>query len=364
MNKLFIGDYTKLLERLADKSVHSVVTSPPYYKQRKYNDSSDVPLGRDETQAQYINRLNKGFQGLYRVLRDDGTLWLNIGDSYARKNLTGGYDERGKINRKGMMSTPWRLSLSMQGFCSVPFESLDYWSDTLEAAINQNDMELVKLVKQGIDKYRIAKEVEGDWILRSAIIWAKPDPFPGSYKDRPTSSYEFIFMFSKSSKYFYNAQAIGTEAKPETIRRAKRGNWAYGGQKHDGYEHNGYSGKEGKIPDYVNRRDVWKIPTANFKGPHYAVFPDELAELCILAGTPEFTCGKCATPYTIDKREPQCFCGSPESTPGVVLDPFMGSGTVAKVAVLNRRNWVGFDIDPRSREYTKGKLRGLNLRLL
>lgn len=298
---LLVGDVKAKLKELPDESVNCVVTSPPYWGLRDYG--NDGQIGLEKTPQEYISSMTEVFREVRRVLRSDGTLWLNIGDSYkpAGKGSTkAGFNER---------------------YFGKKFES-----DKQSAEENHLDRSAFKAdVKEkelvGIP-WRLAFALSDDgWYLRQDIIWAKPNVMPESVRDRCTKSHEYLFLMTKSPKYYYDHIAIKEPVSEVSLKRAK-----------SGWKTNRPSAKTG--PDGIdvevmgdrfvnpqgrNKRDVWFIPTASFKGAHFAVMPERLVEPCVLAGCPEG---------------------------GVVLDPFFGSGTVGVVAKRNNRSWIGIELNP------------------
>ena len=296
LDTIFCGDALDVLRTLPDNSVHCCITSPPYYALRDYG--AEGQIGRENTPAQYVERLTEVFSEVRRVLRPNGTLWLNIADTYAGKGNQGDSVDpkypNGRtgqtvaINRKvegckakDMIGIPWMLAFALR--------------DT-------------------------------GWYLRSDIIWQKANPMPESCKDRPSRCYEHIFLMAKSRKYYFNAEAIAepvTESTPMRMRR-KFGKNKYSagipGQTHqhlNDYRPNGYA--EEDIPLLRNKRDVWQINSVPYKGAHFAAYPPKLVETCLLAGCP------------------------PD---GIVLDPFLGSGTTAAVAKQMGRHYIGIELNP------------------
>ena len=270
-------DAVKGLSKLPDSSVNCIVTSPPYYKQRDY--SSPFQIGNEDTPSEYVNRLREVFSECYRVLRDEGTLWLNLGDKY---------------NDGDLLGMPWRAALALKD--------------------------------------------EG-WLLRSDIIWHKPNAMPSSVKNRPTTDHEYIFLFAKSKQYYYDIDAIrephvtfseksrmkgGRNHFGKTGGTPEKGKNAGNSNLHDGRWDQAFH------PKGRNRRTVWEIPLSKFRDTHFAVFPERLVELCILAGCPEG---------------------------GIVLDPFIGSGTVAVVAQRLGRRFVGFDSNLKYCKMTRDRVR-------
>ena len=232
------------LRELPSESVHCAVTSPPYYALRDYG--LDAQIGREDMPEQYIEKLTDVFRELRRVLRPDGTLWLNIADTYC------GTQQKGNCKQKDLIGIPWLLAFSLR-------------SD--------------------------------GWYLRSDIIWQKENPMPESCKDRPTRCYEHIFLLTKSKNYYYDAAAIAEPISPKTAARYRMGRSANskyaaevpGQGKVQGLNkarRGGYY-DDALMPTTRNRRDVWTINTVPYKGGHFAAFPPKLAETCIMAGCPK-----------------------------------------------------------------------------
>jgi DNA modification methylase len=250
-------------------------------------------LGHEPTPELYVEHLVEIFREVRRVLKPEGTLWLNLGDSY--------WANRSKLCETGGVGKTAKCGREHQG--RAGFGKHEF--------IKPKDL-------VGIP-WRVAFALQADgWWLRSDIIWAKPNAMPESVKDRPTKAHEYVFLLTKSQKYYYDIDAIREPhitAAPNKLRNRAKGNYnkSYpGGRFSEGERPEGH-------PLGRNKRTVWWIPTKPFKGAHFAVFPPELAEIPIKAGCPEG---------------------------GIVLDPFMGSGTVAVVAQKLGRNYIGFEINP------------------
>lgn len=297
MSKILYGDALECLKSIPDNSVNMCVTSPPYYGLRDYG--IDGQLGTEDTPALYIERLVCIFREVYRVLRKDGTLWVNIADSYAGSG-------------KGGWDSPIKSGISQQQYNPSCFNMPKKWK-----GVKAKDM-------IGIP-WSLAFSLRDDgWYLRSDIIWQKPNCMPESVKDRPSKSYEHIFLLAKSKKYYYDYEAIQVPAAQSSIERAKRavsdiGKYANGVE--------GQSMQAIFIPrDHSeervmrNKRDVWTVSTNSYRADgHFAMYPEKLIEPCILAGCP---------------------------VGGVVLDPFFGSGTTGAVAKRLGREYIGIDINP------------------
>ena len=307
--KILIGDVRSRLAELADGSVQTCITSPPYFGLRDYG--HDGQIGLEPTPDDYVKELVAVFREVWRVLADDGTLWLNLGDSYAGppKGNLNGQDKSGLTSTQTQRNSPVGIDKSSFG---IPSKNL-----------------------LGIP-WRVAFALQADgWYLRQDIIWAKPNPMPESVTDRCTKSHEYLFLLSKSARYFYDHEAIkedaltgwngsefdtGKTADHQLQRMSKQPR--FGGSKYgdsDDPAHATKSGNEYEPNGTRNKRDVWTIPTKPFKGAHFAVMPEALVEPCVLAGSREGD---------------------------LVLDPFAGSGTVGVVALRHQRNFVGTELNP------------------
>ena len=332
--KVLVGDVRESLLSLPDGSVNCVVTSPPYWGLRDYGTASwnggdescdhssakmksrydyamsetapgtqkskaagtdgakwldvcpscgavkdDSQIGLEQTPEAFIDELVKVFREVKRVLQDDGTLWLNIGDSYA-SSFAGHL-----IKHKDLVGIPWMLAFALRA---------------------------------------------DGWYLRQDIIWHKPNPMPESVKDRCTKSHEYIFLLSKSPRYFFDHEAIKEEASTKPTARNKnaegyQANYAKGDRFSPGERIFGADGKR-------NKRDVWSVNVRPYKGAHFATFPAELIEPCSLAGCPEG---------------------------GTVLDPFAGSGTTLFVANKHGRNAIGCELNPEYVEIIHERMKGI-----
>jgi len=284
MNKIEFGDCRETMRKWASEGVkaQTCVTSPPYYGLRDYGHEGQI--GLEETPEQYISAMVEVFRCVWDVLEDDGTLWLNIGDSYAGNN------SRASNNGRA-------------GF-----------GNAREKVVNRTGEGLKTKDLIGIP-WMLAFALRADgWYLRQDIIWHKPNPMPESVQDRCTKGHEYIFLMSKSQKYYYDHEAIKEPVKEDwgTRDRAngKYHNEGTGLQPHSGLE---------KSYEMANKRSVWSVPVKPYTGAHFAVFPSELIEPCILAGAP---------------------------VGGIVLDPFMGSGTTAQVSQDLGRQYIGCELNP------------------
>jgi DNA modification methylase len=292
MNKILRGDSLKILKTMPDGIVNTCITSPPYFGLRDYG--VDGQIGLEETPEQYVRKLVLIFREVKRVLRDDGTLWLNLGDSYAGSGK--GRNTDGTVHVSSLMAKQGTSAGTIMG--DVP------------SGVIPNGLKPKDLI--GIP-WRVAFALQADgWYLRQDIIWHKPNPMPESVKDRCTKSHEYIFLLSKSKKYYFDNEAI----KEETFREGGKPR-IFGAKKQEGTMRNDV-GAEFIDDGKRNKRSVWTVTTKPFKGAHFATFPEDLITPCVLAGCPEN---------------------------GIVLDPFMGSGTTALVAKKNNRNYVGCELN-------------------
>lgn len=287
---ILFGDARETLSAFIDKA-RMCVTSPPYYGLRNYGDE-EKQIGQEETPEEYISNLVEVFREVRDVLTDDGTLWVNIGDSYY--NYRPGKGQA--LNKQTVSSNDQDLPQK----CARRGNKLD--------GLKEKDL-------IGIP-WMLAFALRADgWYLRQDIIWHKPNPMPESVRDRCTKAHEYMFLLSKNKKYYYDNEAIKEPAKDWGTRDRTKGkyhNQGSGLQPHSGLT---------KSYPKKNKRSVWSIPPKPYKGAHFAVFPPELIEPCILAG----------------------------SKPGdIILDPFMGSGTTAMVAKKLSRYYLGCELH---REY-------------
>jgi DNA modification methylase len=271
------GDCLDQLKTLDDQSIHTCITSPPYWGLRDYG--NDDQLGLESSPDEYINNMVAVFREVKRVLRDDGTLWLNLGDTYGRGVKT-------NLPKKNLLGMPWRVALALQA---------------------------------------------DGWILRQDIIWHKPNPMPESVRDRCTKAHEYIFLMAKQQKYYFDNDAIKEDAKypngPIAPEKIKKGVGMHGMHTREGLSKLGARDKR-------NKRSVWKVTTKPFKEAHFATFPMDLIEPCVLAGSP------------VD---------------GWVLDPFGGAGTTGLVADKHKRHTVLIEISKDYIEIAKKRMEGTNV---
>jgi DNA modification methylase len=372
------GDVLDRLRGLPSDSVHCVATSPPYWGLRDYGIEGQI--GMEPTPADFIAKMVAVFSEVWRVLRSDGTCWVNMGDSYANDGKWGGSTGgkhvsslhgnsgvgRGKtstgLKPKDLVGMPWRLAFALQ---------------------------------------------ENGWWLRQDIIWAKPNPMPESVTDRCTKAHEYLFLLTKSERYFYDAEAIKEAAdRPEGAGNiTHKGLTAY--ERGDEKMRTKVGLTQIGARETRNKRSVWSIPTEAFPEAHFATFPTKLVEPCILAGTSDMgCCARCGSPWSrvtegfdtgrkqkmadgwdagegghgsvhregreagqagqsvIGRRTigwiPSCDCVDAGSRPSTILDPFNGSGTTGVVALRYGRNYIGIELNPEYVEMAERRIQGDN----
>jgi DNA modification methylase len=306
MNKIEFGDCREIMKRWKDEGVkvQTVVTSPPYFGLRDYG--HDGQIGLEETVGEYVANIVDVFKDVWNIIEDDGTVWLNLGDSYynyrpgkgqalnkqtvskTNQDLPTTCARRGNkqegLKEKDLIGIPWRVAFALQEF---------------------------------------------GWYLRQDIIWHKPNPMPESVRDRCTKAHEYIFLLTKKPQYYFNNEAIKEPSvDPESYKgRKKRSSMTEQSENimgDFGATRSGFKNiSAGKTYEKRNKRDVWSITVKPYKGAHFATFPKELVEICILAGSKEGD---------------------------IVFDPFMGSGTTAQVALNNGRQYLGCELNS---EYKK-----------
>ena len=287
--KILNGDCIKMMQTLPDKSVNCCVTSPPYFGLRDYG--HDGQFGLEETPDAFVKKMVEVFREVKRVLKDDGTLWLNIGDSYAR---TGGTDQKVSATAK-------------VGSTRNTMEQMS--NRTRRAPTGLKDKDLIGI------PWMLAFALRADgWYLRQDIIWHKPNPMPESVRDRCTKAHEYIFLLSKSERYFFDSEAMREDA----VKGAAGSSFNTG---KTATHQMGRSSDAERVDDGKrNRRSVWTVATRPYKGAHFATYPPNLIRPCIMAGCP---------------------------VEGTVLDPFGGSGTTAAVANEEGRNSILCELNPK-----------------
>lgn len=385
-NTILIGDVRARLAELPAESVHCVVTSPPYWGLRDYK--AEGQIGLEATPEEFIENMVCVGREIRRVLRKDGTLWLNIGDCYATgagkvgtQPGGGAQGERWKGNRGDRPGSP-KHSDGAVGPMTQPNR------------LPQEGLKPKDLVGQ---PWMLAFALRADgWYLRSDVIWSKPNPMPESVTDRPTKAHEYVFLLTKSERYFYDAEAIRepSSSGPSDVKKMIEGKERIGGLTKESADPlhavssltNVGQRRAVGTPDGRNRRSVWSVPTAPFPEAHFATFPPALVEPCIQAGTSEWgCCPECGAPWkriimvddhagvlgesyhphlddqhrgqhgvpSADKAPikrttgwaPTCTHEAPP-VPCIVLDPFMGSGTTALVAAKAGRDYLGIELNP------------------
>lgn len=387
------GDCLDVLRTLDAGSIQTCVTSPPYWGLRDYGDEGQ--LGLEPTPEQYVENLVAVFREVRRVLRDDGTVWLNLGDSYASGEIgrhDGGREGRtlGKV-QGGRMQRRVQSGVKPKDLVGIP--------------------------------WRVAFALQADgWWLRSDIIWAKPNPMPESVTDRPTCAHEYIFLLSKSARYFYDADAIREEDSGLNSGTGFVGRQAGSTNHHPG------TGGGGRKERWIasgsrNKRSVWTITTQPYPEAHFATFPPKLIEPCILAGSPPKCCGECGAPWRrvveseswqaqktwsgagrangcpaggghqgrtgawnrdsktlgwrstcehgglnevvegVESSALAAGAGTPPKSGGnglaesIVLDPFAGAGTTGVVALRHNRSFIGIELNPDYCKMARNRIR-------
>lgn len=286
-----IGDCVESMRKMPTASVHTCVTSPPYFGLRDYG--VDGQIGLEETPDEYVMRLVEVFREVWRVLRDDGTLWLNLGDSYA----TQGGSHAHRDDQKSVGANSVVVSGAVPNRNRKP----------------PNNLKTKDLI--GIP-WRVAFALQADgWYLRQDIIWHKPNPMPESVRDRCTKSHEYIFLMTKNPRYYFDNESIREQGVYPAGTRAAKG----GAKRFNKENVNSRPPKYAIYDGMRNKRSVWSVTTKPFKGAHFATFPPDLIEPCILAGCPKN---------------------------GIVMDPFGGSGTTAGVAIKHGRNAIVCELNP------------------
>jgi DNA modification methylase len=378
--RIILGDCIEGLRTLPDASVHCCVTSPPYWGLRDYG--HDGQIGLEQTPEEYVARMVEVFRAVRRVLREDGTLWLNLGDSYAT-----GAGKVGDCPGGGTQGERWRGGHEDNHGKVGP-------------ATQPNRMPLPGLKPKDLVgiPWRVAFALQADgWWLRQDIIWHKPNPMPESVTDRCTKAHEYLFLLAKSQRYYYDAEAV-KEAASHTGKTVKTNGAAGMDGFGDGMRTRAGFSRGIVVGETRNRRSVWTITTKPYSGAHFAVMPPDLVEPCVRAGTSERgCCPHCGAPWErVVERDrqptrpgveskvyavppvaegsplrshagdicgnrdpmrhctvtqtagwrPTCTCPTHDPIPCTVLDPFAGSGTTLAVAIANGRSGIGCELNP------------------
>jgi len=307
-NQILAGDALTRLQALPDAYVDSIVTSPPYFRLRNYG--HDDQLGLESHVNEWVARIRSLLHEAARVLVPTGTVWLNLGDSFSTHAREG-------ATRKSLLMAPERLALGLS---------------------------------------------EDGWVIRNKIVWAKTNTIPSSVTDRLATKHEVIYLLARSTKYYFDLHSLrephtSSPPKPRAARTsAGRPDWLGPNSDGDrGLAALHAAGLRGH-PLGKNPGDVWTLAVSSYRGAHFATFPVVLAQRMVLAGTPEARCQNCRSPYRRPVRrlgavatrlalQSMCDCDA-GSEPGLVLDPFMGSGTTAVAAERLGRNWLGIELNP------------------
>ena len=299
--KILQGDSLEVLKTLEPESINCCITSPPYWGLRDYG--HDKQLGLEPTPEQYVENMVAVFRKVWQVLKEDGVMWLNLGDSYNGSGGAGGDYSTGGL-KEGHPKYPGRniTTLKPKDLVGIP--------------------------------WRVAFALQADgWYLRQDIIWHKPNPMPESVKDRCTKAHEYIFLMSKSANYHFDSEAIKEKATglDPGNKNPTRANGTY-------HREGTLSSNSHKIEakEYRNKRSVWSVTVKPYSEAHFATFPKELIEPCVLAGCPKG---------------------------GTILDPFGGSGTTAEVALENRRNAILIELNPEYIKLAEKRISGVQPKL-
>lgn len=318
MNEIICGDSLEVLRGFSDEKVDSCITSPPYFGLRDYG--MEGQIGLEETPEEYVAKLVELFREVKRVLKNEGTLWLNLGDSYNGSSMTGG--------NKSFNATDWKKRERQFKINRKKDRTSDRWGGGQNKVANLKPKDLIGI------PWRVAFALQADgWYLRQDIIWAKPNPMPESVTDRCTKSHEYIFLLSKSPKYYFDNEAIKEPAtstdNSERERDTTKLNNTPGRTKMGGLKTNSYETR--------NKRSVWTTSTKPFKEAHFATFPEALIEPMVLAGCPKG---------------------------GIVLDCFFGAGTTGVVAKKLGRNYLGIELNKSYIEIAQKRIDGTQNPLL
>lgn len=315
MSELLIGDVRDVLPTLESESVQMCVTSPPYWGLRDYG--VDGQLGLEKTPEEYVENMVAVFREVWRVLRADGTCWVNMGDCYAASSYGSGggwakdddprYDKGKSVSARSTFKDPgYKHGLKTKDLVGMP--------------------------------WRLAFALQADgWYLRQDIVWAKPNPMPESVTDRCTKAHEYIFLLSKSARYYFDAEAIREPLSPKTLTVNTTPTKGAGVESTGEKLNSWMAGNGGRYhPDKANKRSVWTVASQAYSDAHFATFPEKLIEPCILAGS---------------------------RTGDVVLDPFFGSGTTGQVCERLGRQWLGIELSAEYADMAKRRTAQMGLGL-
>lgn len=304
-NVIHTGETRQVLATIPNESVDCVITSPPYWGLRDYG--NDMQIGLEKDPQEYVAHLVEVFDEVRRVLKPQGTLWLNIGDSYIA-------DRKGGSQGKNGQRADRRFSASVQAKTGAGLKNKDIAGIPWRVAFALQD---------------------AGWYLRQDIIWHKPNCMPESVQDRCTRNHEYVFLLAKNAEYFYDNDTIKERAVSVNDPRLGKGRIEYSGKRQ------GEKGTGGAavvtVTEYRNKRSVWTVTTKPFNEAHFATFPEDLIEPMVLAGCPKG---------------------------GVVLDPFVGSGTTAVVAYRLQRKYIGIELNPEYAEMARRRVSGVTTPIL
>ena len=326
-NTILIGDVRKRLAELPENSINCVITSPPYFALRDYGHESQI--GAEPTVDDWANTIVDVANDLARVLRPDGALWLSLGDSYSRHIREG-------ATKKSLLLGPERVALRM---------------------------------------------TQSGWLLRNIVVWAKRNPMPSSVTDRLSTTHEFLYFFTRTPRYFFDLDAVREPSVSGGRRLSRTTSQNYPPRSAVPDLHHGTTPRvdlnqglaamkaagRDTHPLGKNPGDVWTLTTANYRGAHFATFPPDLIRRPLLASCPERICAHCGKPWRRAERlrngrrlatgglHPSCTCRV-EWRPGIVLDPFMGAGTVGVVAKELGRDWLGIELNPAYAELAEARI--------
>lgn len=324
LGQILIGDARTRLAELPPASIDTIITSPPYFALRNYGHTKQ--LGLEPNVDTWVANLVTICRGIARILKPGGSLWLNVADSYSSHQRQG-------APKKSLLLGPQRLAMAL---------------------------------------------LQDGWLLRNQMVWAKTNPMPSSVGDRLSCSYEHVLLLVRSQQYFFDLDAIRQALVTTAKQRPGAVQYRYlpdnaippdaGFDDDGGLNQLKAEGRAGH-PLGKNPGDVWSVPTAAYRGAHFATFPLSLVKRPLLATCPEKVCTRCGTPWqrepvnrhqpipTLGRLKPNCNCDG-GTTPGIVLDPFMGAGTVAVAAEQHGRDWVGVELNAKYAALAKRRIQG------